>query len=90
MDRRQGGSEEQRQVLLEPLMPVRDAVLAHGALSAGDSVLDVGAGDGLIAFGAAGLVGETAASSSAMSPLRCSTIAPGSRWILVSKVVADS
>jgi ubiquinone/menaquinone biosynthesis C-methylase UbiE len=59
MDRRQGGSEQRRQVLLERLVPVRDAVLAHAAVAAGETVLDIGAGDGLIAFGAVDLVGAT-------------------------------
>jgi len=37
---------------------VRDSVLAHGAISRGATVLDVGAGDGLIAFGALEHVGD--------------------------------
>jgi arsenite methyltransferase len=56
--RRQGGSAEQQQVVLERLAPVRDAVVANAGISEGDTVLDVGAGDGLIAFAALEKVGE--------------------------------
>ena len=37
---------------IEPLTPVRERVLAGAAVGPGDTVLDVGCGDGLIAFGA--------------------------------------
>ncbi len=40
------------------LVPVRDRVLRNAGLSGGETLLDVGAGDGLIAFGALELVGE--------------------------------
>ena len=43
---------------MEFLIPVRDRVLKNADLSGGETVLDVGAGDGLIAFGALELVGE--------------------------------
>jgi ubiquinone/menaquinone biosynthesis C-methylase UbiE len=53
LDGRFGGDAETRQqVLTERLYPIRDAVLAGARLRPGDTVLDVGAGDGLIAFGA--------------------------------------
>jgi arsenite methyltransferase len=39
------------------LYPVRDKVLGEARLVAGETLLDVGAGDGLIAFGALGRVG---------------------------------
>ena len=43
---------------MEFLIPVRDRVLRNADLSGGETVLDVGAGEGLIAFGALELVGE--------------------------------
>jgi arsenite methyltransferase len=48
-----GGDPETRQRdLAERLYPVRDKVLGRAGLQPGDTLLDVGAGDGLIAFGA--------------------------------------
>jgi len=41
------------------LYPIRDRVLEHAAIEEGDTVLDVGAGDGLIAFGALSQVGDS-------------------------------
>jgi arsenite methyltransferase len=53
MDARFGGDPAARQrVLTEHLYPVRDTVLDKAKLQSGDTVLDVGTGDGLIAFGA--------------------------------------
>ena len=40
------------------LIPVRDRVLRNAALSPGETLLDVGAGDGLVAFGALEPLGE--------------------------------
>lgn len=52
-DARFGGDPELReQILTYLLYPVRDTVLDKAQLKLGDTVLDVGAGDGLIAFGA--------------------------------------
>jgi ubiquinone/menaquinone biosynthesis C-methylase UbiE len=52
-DVRYGGDPAVReQLLTEFLYPVRDTVLDKAKLQPGDNVLDVGAGDGLIAFGA--------------------------------------
>ena len=59
--RRDGGDPEQRKKTLEFLAPVREKVLENAALSGGETLLDVGAGDGLIAFGALDLVGEDGA-----------------------------
>jgi ubiquinone/menaquinone biosynthesis C-methylase UbiE len=44
--------------MLTALYRIRDQVLTHAQISTGDVVLDIGAGDGLIAFGALPLVGE--------------------------------
>jgi ubiquinone/menaquinone biosynthesis C-methylase UbiE len=53
MDTRFGGDPAARERLLaELLYPVRDAVLDKAEFQPGDIVLDVGTGDGLIAFGA--------------------------------------
>jgi arsenite methyltransferase len=53
LDTRFGGDPAARERLLtEHLYPVRDTVLDKAELQPGDTVLDVGTGDGLIAFGA--------------------------------------
>lgn len=57
--RRDGGDAEQRRRTLESLAPVRERVLDGAGLSEGDTLLDVGAGEGLIAFGALDRVGES-------------------------------
>jgi arsenite methyltransferase len=53
LDLRHGGDPEHREKLLTGfLYPVRDTVLDRARLSPGETLLDVGTGDGLIAFGA--------------------------------------
>ncbi len=53
LDRRFGGDEAfMRRTLDDVLFPIRDRVLDGVALEAGETLLDVGCGDGLIAFGA--------------------------------------
>jgi arsenite methyltransferase len=52
LERRFGGDPEQLARMLEHLTPVRDRVLGAAGLAPEDVVLDVGAGDGLIGFGA--------------------------------------
>jgi hypothetical protein len=53
LDARFGGDAAGREKdLTEFLYPVRDAVLDRARLRPGGTLLDVGAGDGLIAFGA--------------------------------------
>jgi arsenite methyltransferase len=53
LQRRHGGDAAVREKLLtEHLYPVRDKVLDNAQLNPGQTLLDVGTGDGLIAFGA--------------------------------------
>ena len=58
LQRRFGGDPERLQSQLRELYPVRDLVLQNAQLTAGEVLLDVGAGDGLIAFGALAHVGK--------------------------------
>ncbi|MDP8928245.1 MAG: class I SAM-dependent methyltransferase [Actinomycetota bacterium] len=58
LERRCGGDQAMRKTLLDYLGPVRDRVLGNTALEPGDVLLDVGTGDGLIAFGALRRLGE--------------------------------
>jgi ubiquinone/menaquinone biosynthesis C-methylase UbiE len=58
LNRRHGGDPNQLEVTLDFLRPVRERVLTNAAVKEGDVVLDVGTGDGLIAFGALDLAGE--------------------------------
>ena len=58
LERRFGGDPEQAERSLRELGRVRERVLDRAAVREGAVVLDVGAGDGLIAFGALPLVGE--------------------------------
>lgn len=59
LEGRFGGDPEQAERALRELGRVRARVLDGAEVKKGDVVLDVGAGDGLIAFGALALVGET-------------------------------
>lgn len=60
LDVRFGGDAAARQQdLTTYLYPVRDMVLERALLQPGDTLLDVGAGDGLIAFGALERVGPS-------------------------------
>jgi arsenite methyltransferase len=52
LHRRHGGDRERLKATLDQLYPVRDKVLSYAQLGDGDTLLDVGCGDGLIAFGA--------------------------------------
>jgi arsenite methyltransferase len=54
---RHGGNEAQRLLSIESMKPVRDKVLENARIVIGDTLLDVGAGDGLIGFGAMEKVG---------------------------------
>lgn len=56
LHRRHGDDPRQLQATLDYLYPVRDTVLNHANLGEGEVLLDVGCGDGLIAFGALGKV----------------------------------
>lgn len=57
--RRHGGDLQMLRRMLDQLAPVRDRVIAGAHLRDGGAVLDVGCGDGLIAFAAAGVVGAS-------------------------------
>lgn len=57
--RRHGGDPELLRRQLEFLQPIRDRVLENAALRTEDIVLDAGAGDGLIAFGALAKLGPS-------------------------------
>lgn len=52
LNRRFGGDPQRMQDILDCLYPIRDKVLSHMNLGEGETLLDVGCGDGLIAFGA--------------------------------------
>src|ERR1039457_5516580 len=54
---RHGGSEGHRLAAIEGLRPVRDKVIEYARIAKGDTLLDVGTGDGLIGFGAMDKVG---------------------------------
>jgi ubiquinone/menaquinone biosynthesis C-methylase UbiE len=56
LSRGHSGDPEQQRHKLAYLAPIRDRVLTNARLQAGDVLLDVGAGDGLIAFGALELI----------------------------------
>jgi arsenite methyltransferase len=58
LDRGHGGLDEEERIDLDYLGPIRDLVLDNAAIVPGDTVLDVGAGQGLIAFAALERVGE--------------------------------
>jgi len=57
LERRHGGDSEKQKAVLRRLLPVRGKVLQNARLAEGETLLDVGCGDGLIAFGALPLVG---------------------------------
>jgi arsenite methyltransferase len=56
LERRHGGDPEDLNATMDFLLPVRDRVLGNAALTGGETLL--GAGDGILAFGALELVGE--------------------------------
>jgi len=58
LERRDGGNEESARHTLEFLAPVRERVLEGARLADGETLLDVGCGDGLIGFGALERLGE--------------------------------
>lgn len=59
LHRRHGGDPEELASTLAYLYPVRDRVLDRADLHEGETLLDVGCGDGLIAFGALERVGAS-------------------------------
>lgn len=61
LQRRYGGAAGGRERLLEFLQPIRDKVLDGAGIQPGDTVLDLGCGDGLLGFGALDRVDNEAA-----------------------------
>ncbi len=59
LERRFAGDADKQRAALEHYHRWRDRVLENAAVGEGDTLLDVGAGDGLIAFGALDVVGES-------------------------------
>jgi arsenite methyltransferase len=59
LESRFGGDLEQLQKQLAQLHPVRDRILDNARIRVGDALLDVGAGDGMVSFGAARRVGRS-------------------------------
>src|SRR5579863_6993974 len=59
LQRRHGGNAEKQKAVLKVLLPIRDKVLQNARLAQGETLLDVGCGDGLIAFGGLEIVGES-------------------------------
>ena len=57
LHRRDGDDREQREKALEHLGPIRERILENARMRHGETLLDVGTGDGLIAFGAVERVG---------------------------------
>jgi arsenite methyltransferase len=57
LQRSHAGDADQKARSLRFLEPIRDRVLANARVRAGDTILDVGTGDGLIALEASSLVG---------------------------------
>jgi arsenite methyltransferase len=55
---RYGVNEDARREMISTLHQYRALVLEHASITSGDTVLDIGCGDGLIAFAALPLVGE--------------------------------
>jgi arsenite methyltransferase len=58
LHRRSGGDLQHGQAMLKELAVWRDRILEHATVAEGETILDVGCGDGLIAFGALDRVGK--------------------------------
>lgn len=57
--RRYGENQHARAAMSRLLQPIRDKVLDHARIDAGHTVLDIGSGDGFLAFGAMQRVGPS-------------------------------
>jgi len=73
--RRHGGDPEVLHAMLSTLSQVRDAVLQNARVAQGNTLLDIGCGDGLIAFGALPLLESKERSSSVIFRRICLIIA---------------
>ncbi len=58
LQRRHGGDPQVLEAMLSTLSQIRNTLLQNARIRPGNTLLDVGCGDGLIAFGAIPLVGE--------------------------------
>ncbi len=59
LDRGHGGQPDDERADMAYLVPIRDRLLSGADIRPGETILDVGAGDGLIALAAADLVGPS-------------------------------
>jgi ubiquinone/menaquinone biosynthesis C-methylase UbiE len=59
LERRYGGSEEAREATIKTLTPVAERVIRNASIEEGGVLLDVGTGDGLIAFHAVASLGSS-------------------------------
>ena len=87
------GDEERRKRVLAVLMPIRERILDHANLKENEVLLDVGCGDGFIAFGALQRVPSLRALFLDISPAlleRAQTLAREAGWLSRCRFLAGS